>query len=827
MNELSENWFMLQTDADQFSSPDDLSEKLGWLSAVVPGTVAQSLQQAKLWDVESRQNFDESDFWYKTTFSNESSGPARLDFSGLATIAEVWLNGKQILCSDNMFMSYQIDVSESIKQQNDLVLCFRSLNKSLAQRRPRPRWKTKVVEQQQLRWFRTTLLGRIPGWTPPIAPVGPWKSISLFNGPEPVNVQLESLFNSDSGKVEFTCELHGIHTKECEASLTVGDVSASLTINKDENSCGIEGKLSIDNPELWWPHTHGQPKLYDVALVIRIDGNEQTYELNPIGFKKIELDTSNDKYAISINGKPIFCRGACWTINDIVSLTGDGDALERTLTLMRDAGANMIRIGGTMVYEQDALYQLCDQLGILVWQDFMFANMDYPFDDEDFISSVTAEVTQQVNRLRKHVCLTVYCGNSEIEQQTAMLGMEKGLWSNDFFAKKLPELCKLYHPDALYVPSTPSGGTLPFHTNKGVTHYYGVGAYLRPVSEVRSHDVKFTSESLGFANIPVARTRNAVLDGQLPVTHHPKWKERTPRDTGPGWDFEDVRDHYLNELFNVDPVKLRSFDPERYIALSELVTGEMMSQVFSEWRSQYSKCSGGLVWFLKDFWAGAGWGVIDSNNLPKACYYYLKRAWQPISVCITDESLNGFHLHVVNDSDVTFSGRLEFFLFNTNGVVTGEASTDIAVNSGSRLTVESDDLLKGFYDTTYSYRFGPANHAFVSVQLKNEGGDVISSAYYFPVSEVPHVSSSVNLTAIMSPLGGDMYQLELSSDSFLYAVNVDVSGFTASDNFFHMLANTTKTVALQRHDPKTSRIKGYLSALNMAEDVKVKVLSDR
>ena len=170
--------------------------------------------------------------------------------------------------------------------------------------------------------------------------------------------------------------------------------------------------------------------------------------------------------------------------------------------------------------------------------------------------------------------MALFCGNSEIQQQIAMLGFDKSTWEIDFYEKTLVKFCQELAPNHPYISSSPSGGELPFRSNQGLSHYYGVGAYLCPVSELRKHDVKFTSECLGFSNIPETKTRNEVLNGQTPVSHNPIWKQRTPRDTGTGWDFEDVRDHYLEKLFSVNPVKLRSFDPERYMQLSEIVTSE-------------------------------------------------------------------------------------------------------------------------------------------------------------------------------------------------------------------------------------------------------------
>jgi len=823
---LTANWTLTQTAPDACVGPADLTaESTQWIPAIVPGTVAQSFLAVDRWTINDLYNFDANDFWYKSQFSYDgvkNQQSVFLSFEGLATLCTVWLNGERILDSDNMFVRHRIDVASLLENTNELYLCFRSLTQSLTHKRPRPRWKTKVVEQQQLRWIRTTLLGRIPGWTPPVAAVGPWKTISMDDGAEPANVTIYSQLQNTQGVVSFSCDFILTNKNSITARLIIGDKSNELKVVQSGNEVHLAGELTISNPTLWWPHTHGQSYLYDVSLEIITGESTSTINLTPIGFKTVELDTLAGNFSISINGKPIFCRGACWTINDIVSLSGDNSELEQTLNLMQSAGANMIRVGGTMVYEQDQFYRLCDKLGIMVWQDFMFANMDYPIEDEAFLANVKIESEQQLVRLSKHTSLAMYCGNSEIEQQTAMLGVDRVLWSNSLFSKLLPEWCGKLHPGIPYVSSTPTGGVLPFHTNAGLSHYYGVGAYLASVNEVRSHDVKFTSECLGFANIPVSRTRNSVLNGQLPVTHHPKWKERTPRDTATGWDFEDVRDHYFKKIYSIEPDRLRKFDPGRYITLSEVVTGEIMAQVFSEWRSSYSSCNGGLVWFLKDFWAGAGWGIIDSNNQPKACYYALKRVWQPVSVHLSNESLNGVHVHIVNENEEAFSGALTLTLLNQDGVKITEASIPVEVKGNSKIIFQSDEMLDGFYDCTYSYRFGGLNHSVISATLVNDNKRHVSDSFLFPEPWPLARNKNIDVEISLKLISDDEYQLIIKSNHFLFAVNIDAPGFLPSDNFFHYFTGQEKCITLIKNNENIKRCKGYISAINMDKDVKFK-----
>jgi hypothetical protein len=325
----------------------------------------------------------------------------------------------------------------------------------------------------------------------------------------------------------------------------------------------------VPRPPLWWPHTHGEPALLDWSLAIE----GRVVAGGKVGFRRLDV-RQDGTFEARVNGEPVYCRGACWTIDDVVTLDADAATLERDLRLARDAGVNMLRVGGTMVYESDRFYDLCDELGVLVWQDFMFANMDYPVEDADFAAEVEAEAAYQLDRLARHPCVAVSCGNSEVEQQAAMRGVPPGLWRHRWFADDLPALCAERHPGTAYVPSTPGGGALPFHVGAGVAHYYGVGAYLRPPSDVRRAGVKFAAECLAFANVPEAETVAAITGGP-PATHHPRWKERVPRDAGAAWDFEDVRDHYLRLLFGVDPVQARCFDLPRYLRRSRVVPGEM------------------------------------------------------------------------------------------------------------------------------------------------------------------------------------------------------------------------------------------------------------
>jgi beta-mannosidase len=278
-------------------------------------------------------------------------------------------------------------------------------------------------------------------------------------------------------------------------------------------------------------------------------------DLGKLAFRSIAARHDDDGFGLSVNGVPIFCRGACWSTPDVVSLRPDLADLERTLRLSQAANMNMLRVGGTMIYEDARFYELCDELGLLVWQDFMYASMDYPADDAGFLAEARVEAAEIVAARRRFACLAVYCGGSEVEQRAAMMGRPRGQWSSALFEQVLPDVCATHGSSAPYVRNSPSGGPLPFTVNAGIAHYYGVGAYLRPLEDARRAGVRFASESLGFSNVPEPATLEAFLaPDEVPPS--PRWKARVPRENAAGWDFDDVRDFYLKLLYGIDPAVL-------------------------------------------------------------------------------------------------------------------------------------------------------------------------------------------------------------------------------------------------------------------------------
>lgn len=826
---LTGGWRVAPAVAGSVASPSELVDRaLEWLPATAPCTAASALRAASKWSFDDRVDFDASDWWWRCDFPAGARGtPAarRLRFGGLATLAEVWLNGSSILRSDDMFLEHEVAVDGLLRERNELVVCCRSLTEALKARRPRPRWRTRLVDAQQLRWIRTTLLGRIPAWTPPAAPVGPWRPIALEDRTllASVRADIRARLEGSTGVVDVTLDLETIDGRPPErVVLRVGEAPFDLPCAAGDEPRRVTARALVHVPDArrWWPHTHGAQERYPVQAELTVGGQAALVDLGAVGFRELEVASDGGGFGLQVNGVDVFARGACWTPLDPVSLGASPAAYRSTLEAVRAAGMNMVRIGGPFFYEDDAFYDACDELGILVWQDYPFANMDYPGDDPAFAALVGREAAGFLDRTQTSPSLAVLCGNSEIEQQAAMMGAPRELWRSPLFSKTLADASASLRADVPYWPSTPSGGALPFVSDAGTAHYFGVGGYLRPLEDARRAGVRFATECLAFANVPDPAVVDELMkDGGLPP-QHPRWKARTPRDGATGWDFDDVRDHYLRALFGLDPLALRYSDVPRYLALSRVTTGEVMAATFSEWRRAGSGCHGALLWFLRDLWPGAGWGVLDASGRPKAAYHYLRRTLQPTAVLLVDEGLNGLDAHAVNDGATELDAELRVAFYRGDATVVHGARA-VRVGARSVVKVRVAELFEHFFDTTHAYRFGPVAHdVAVATLVDRATGSVHGEAFHFPAGLPSALEADVGLEAIASPGDAGRWKLALRARRFAQSVELEVRGYEPDDNYFHLAPGAPRQVEL-RPTGTATKPQGAARALNAHAAAKV------
>jgi beta-mannosidase len=906
---LATGWQAACSPPDRDLGPSEL-EGLDWIDADVPGTAAGALRNAGRWRLGEPYDFDGEDWWFRTGFEAEPAQPGEevaLGVDGIATVAEVYLNGELVLENESMFRARTVDVGERLRsgRPNELTIRCRALAPLLAEsRRPRARWRTKLVSERNLRFFRTMLLGRAPGFAPGPAAVGPWRAVWLERRRQVAveELLLRPRLDGADGVLAVRARLRALDGKRIEsvavevdgpggvrrAELRRDGPSGTPDVEADGQAQAFDaegerraraeafaGELRVRDVERWWPHTHGEPALYDVRLLVEValseeiggepdggpDGErggargEVAVAGERVGFRELRFgpepghEVLKDGIDLYVNGVKVFVRGAVWTPPDPVGMAPDEEELRAALAQAKEAGMNMVRLPGTSAYEAAAFWDLCDELGMLVWQDFMFANFDYPIVDERLKANVVAEVRQALGVAGGRPSLAVLCGNSEVEQQVAMLGLDPALGRGKLFGELLPRLIEESGIDAVYVPSAPCGGELPFRPGVGIANYYGVGGYMRPIEDARRAGVRFASECLAFSNVP-----SGVYEREVGV----------PQDEGTDWDFKDVRDHYLDLLFGLDPAELEREDRERYVELAKASTGEVMAEVFGEWRRASSGCGGGLVLWLRDLSPGAGWGVIGSDGTPKPAYYDLKRALQPVAIWTIDEGLGGIVAHVANDGPDPLRATLRIAFYRDGEVCGEQTSLPIELRPHSQAEWNAETLVGGFRDASWAYRFGPPAQDAIVVSLErgptlpaprarttgatgatddlgpaqatNKADDgeqetdvqTIGQAIRFPAGrplqrEAPE---TLGLSARARALPDGAVGLVVESARLAYGVRVEAAGLLPSDDGFFVEPGGTHELTLKPIGQNVQPERVRLGAINMDGFVEVALHGD-
>lgn len=804
------SWRVCRTEPNAIGTPGELDAgppRTEWLQGRVPATAAQVLASnhpGRYPHGVPTPELDSADWWWQCTLP-PSAEPILLSCDGLATHAEIFLGDTLLGATANMFRPQLLELAAAPSTRT-LTIAFRALAPRLSVRRPRPRWKSTLVEQQNLRWFRTSLLGRIPAWSTADAIVGPWRPITarpLVPGTV-VQMTLAPCYDraSSTGHVDVDAEIHG---PVSSVRLRIGGTEYRLPhTGLDGSRVRVRGSAAVPQPELWWPTGYGPQPLYDADLVV----DDAVVESHRVGFRSVGVDRAEGRFKVRINDAPIFCSGAVWMPRTPAGGPPNRAELRTELERFVAAGLRMLRVPGVTTYESTDFYELCDELGILVWQDVMFASMDPPA-DPDFLADVAHEVGDLLGRLRHHPCLTVLCGGSEIEQQAAMLGLEAP--ELPVLTEVIPSVLNRVMPELPYVTSSPSGGTMPFHVGTGIAQYFGVGAYLRPLIDVRSAGVRFAAECLALAVPP--ETISAPLTPAM-AGQHPRWKDGVPRDRTASWDFEDVRDFYVRTLFDVDPALVRYADPERYLDLGRAACVELCEYVFTSWRREGSGCSGGLVLSWRDVRAGAGWGLLDVGSAAKAPLLAMPGFLAPRAVFVTDDGLDGLTCHLVNDENEAVDGSVRLELFDVSGRRTEEVEVPAAVAPRSQQALSLDGMLAGFRDLNRVYRFGPAAVDAIAVRWLSAARATVAETVYLPLGPARDIVPDLGLHAVAESGPAGTRRIVVATEALAQRIVVTAPGWQPDRGWFHLAPGSSAEVVLRPLPGAPQSTRATIRALN-------------
>ncbi len=687
---LTANWQLKAHDARQplaeaFSSPD------GWLPATVPGSVHQDLLTAGaipdpfigLNELDV-QWIGERDWLYRGTFDLPAAllgeDEVTLCFDGLDTYATVWLNGQQILQSENMFVPARVAVKEQLRGgSNELRIHFASALKR-GQALEAEQGKMTVWNGDPSRvYVRKAQYHYGWDWGPTLLTAGPWRAIRLeaystriadLHSPIEVSADLQE------AKIPIQVTLEGNYA-ELAVQLSLygpdGVVIATATVVPTANH--VDHTFIIRQPALWWPAGHGLQPLYRVEAALVADDAQLDQRAIRIGLRRLALvqeplaDAAGSTFYFAINNRPIFCGGANWIPADSFTPRISEEKYRTLLQMAADANMAMIRVWGGGIYEEDCFYDICDELGLLVWQDFLFACGLYPAPDW-FQTSVRAEAEANVQRLRNHPSLVIWCGNNEDYQLAHSIKaydptVTTDLANSAFPARAiyegvLPEVCAALDPTRPYWPGSPYLGDNPSDPTQGDRHTWDIWhGRMAPYQEYASYGARFVSE-FGMQAYPHRATIDAFAppEERFPASrtleHHNKAEGGVRRIAA-----------YLADNLRTPA------DLDGMIYATQLIQAEAMAAAIRGWRRNFGgpghyAMAGALIWQLNDCWPVTSWALVDYALRPKAAYYAVKRALAPLVVELAKRA-NGADLWVVSQLAAPVTATIHIDMWTLDG----------------------------------------------------------------------------------------------------------------------------------------------------------------
>lgn len=668
---------------------DDFSSREGWFAATVPGTVHTDLLAAGQipdpfvgLNEPAVQWVGERDWLYRSTFMVDADLLAfpciDLCFEGLDTVVTVWLNGQLILTGDNMFVPRRVAVKPLLHEgANELRLLFQSAfhygKQWEAEHGGMAVWNGDASRV----YVRKAQYHYGWDWGPTLLTAGIWKAVALeaysagiveFHAP----VEITPALNHATIPVTVTA----LGTLEGTAlMLTLCDPQGNVV---DTASVPIEGNQAshtfmLSEPQLWWCRGYGEQPLYRVIASLRHEERELHRRELRIGIRRLRLLQEaldgGSGFLFELNNTPIFCGGVNWIPADMFTPRISDEKYRTLLEMTAAAHMTMVRVWGGGIYEADVFYDLCDELGLLVWQDFMFACGLYPA-HPDFQASVRAEAEAQVKRLRHHPALALWCGNNEDYMLAHALGRydpayQGELATSPFPARALyelllPEICTALDPQTPYWRGSPYGGANGNSGMEGDRHTWDVwhGA-MAPYQAYPNFAGRFVSE-FGMQALPALSTIKTFADpaeryaASRTLEHHNKATDG-PRRLAV----------YLN-----DTVKAPT-DLAGMVYSSQLVQAEALASAVRGWRRRFRgrgnyEVTGALVWQLNDCWPVTSWAIVDSALQPKAAYYVLARELAPITVGLA-ATAKGAAVWGVNNSHTPLHAELVLNLWTLNG----------------------------------------------------------------------------------------------------------------------------------------------------------------
>ncbi|MBO9730421.1 MAG: glycoside hydrolase family 2 protein [Chitinophaga sp.] len=795
-----------------------------WRSATVPGTVHTDLLAQHLipdpftgTNEKAVQWVDKKDWQYRKKWKLKKEelrfDVIELEFKGLDTYADVYLNNHLILQSSNMFVSQIVNVKEwLVAGDNELRIAFKSPIKT-----DMPKFL-----QDSIIYPAGNDASDIPlsiyarkapyhygwDWGPRLVTSGIWRPIYLHSWNKAtirdVYWQQQKL---DTTVAEMTAEI-------TIAAAVAGDYKVQLqsmvpnvkapelamqTVQLKAGDNVIKVPFSIKNPALWWPAGIGKPVQYTLQANLLDNKKVIASQRNKVGLRTIEVvnkpDSLGEAFYVKVNGRPVFMKGANYIPQDNFLPRVTKEKQEKLFADMTESHFNMVRVWGGGIYEDDLFYQLADENGILVWQDFMFACTLYP-SDPAFLESVKQEAADNIKRLRNHPSIALWCGNNEVAVAIKNWGWESGYaytkpqWQSllkgydQLFKEVLPQQVAAYQPGTFYFHSSPIsnwGKTEDF--TKGDNHYWGVWHGMEWFEAFNTHIPRFMSE-YGFQSFPSMETIRtfATKEDDDIFSNVMQSHQKSPAKGNAA--IKTYMLHYYRE-----PKDFPSF-----VYLSQVLQAEGMKVAIEAHRRAMPYCMGTLYWQLNDCWPGASWSGREYNGRWKALQYYVKEAFKP---CIVSSVIEKGQLctYAVTDE---FRGTAQLKLTATDltgKVIWQEEVNDVPLSSNNSVRLHAVDtaaVLKGKNASTVIFY----------AQLRIDNKDIARNIFYFAPAKEMNLETP-HLEIVTSKIASDKngVYIRLKTDKLVRNVYLSLDNAPAAthfeENYFDLLPGETRTIRLQ------------------------------
>lgn len=813
----------------KFKASDDIK----WLPAQVPGCVHTDLLRNGVisnpfegTNERELQWIDRKDWEYVSEFNVSPEllvhSNLELVFEGLDTYAEVYLNDKHVLSADNMFRTWKADVKPFLRSiGNELRIVFRSpIHEGLVKLEALGYGYPASNDDSEIGGLGDKKLSiftrKAPyhfgwDWGPRFVTSGIGKDIYIqaWTGFRVTDVFIrQEKVTAASARLTAVVEIRSEVDGEGELNINTDDghhwvQHVKLVTGSNKVECAIE----IVNPKLWWSRGLGEPQRYkfDAAFTISKEDSATARKSVRTGLRSIKLVRTPDKYGSSfyfeLNGVPVFAKGANHIPNDSFFTEVTAERYRHEIASAAESNFNMLRVWGGGIYEQDIFYELCDEYGIMVWQDFMFACSMYP-GDQAFLDNVRGEAEDNVRRLRNYASIVLWCGNNEIDgawsqyDENAGWGWKKlysaeireQLWANyeAVFHQVLPEVVSALAPGIDYWPSSPMQGVTKnaaqHATNKsshGDIHFWAVWHASEPFEKYKLNIGRFMSE-YGFQSFPEYKTvKNYANDEEMALEsdvmlHHQKNKRGNQL-------IKEYSDRYCK-----DPKDFISF-----LYMSQVLQAEGMKTAIEAHRRSMDYCMGTLYWQMNDCWPVASWSSMDYYGRWKAIQYYAKKSFRDVMLSI-DLNEDVVEFHVVSDIQKPINGSLEWSLYDFQGNLLEKQSLPIQVAANTAVKV---------LDWPLGERMGNYNpNQTVLVGEVIAAGEVLDSKeHYFSYSKYLELIDPSIEVAEVERSGGAKFVLTARSLAKQVWLQSEEEGIF-SDNFFDLVPGIPKTIQFLKRD---------------------------